>query len=610
MSAEKPEVDRSRRNWAAGLGALGGALVLAACSGEDEPEDISDPADPVTGSGLSGTLTLAAVVSANANQCLLSQTLSKAQLAALGGRVWVALEPYSSNCEVVAVTGASLSSSGSRTVLGGLTPTIARQHLRGAPVAILESGVVTPQLFGFAAGMADATPFLQAAIDAVAAKRLGGGTVYLPRGTYPIQTGITINEQVNLVGDGAATTLLAIPTTPGGGLSPTPTITWTPAMAGKPLDAILCDFQLQPAYEMVSVGIQLVGAIRCRLRRVWAFTPFEGKGFGPAAFALSGRCMNVDITSCVADTAQNGILIVGSTPATTSINIRYSSITANHWGINVSGPPSQVNIEGNDLEGNSDGSVTGSFLASTIRGNYGELADNSFLNIGGTVLGGDPSVPGVVQGLEVSNNYITLAGGAAEYAIQVLPSGGGSGVSIRNNRIAVPQTALAAIRIAGLRNSEVRDNYAVTNAQEQTVACADYVRSNDVGLKVETYRFLWPVGATSPQATTETPYAGNVYALPFASQVLGLNAYYTGTLPAGATFSASVAMNGTPLPQPSISAATASPASSMTNSLLGRGSLFAPLTNLGVTCSASGVTGGAFVVEVLVGFGTPGGGFT
>ena len=131
-----------------------------------------------------------------------SLTLSPSGLPASGfppllaGRVKVAIEPYSSNCEVFQVTAAS-----AYTV--NLAPSAARTHPAGASFAIIENGRITPQLFGAIANGGDCSAAINAAVGVAAATE-----VYLPAGEYGLSSTIKVERNnVKFCGDGDATRL-------------------------------------------------------------------------------------------------------------------------------------------------------------------------------------------------------------------------------------------------------------------------------------------------------------------------------------------------------------------------------------------------------------------
>ncbi|GLI82221.1 hypothetical protein PoHVEF18_010646 [Penicillium ochrochloron] len=106
----------------------------------------------------------------------------------LGGKIWLAIGAYSSNCEIVQFTNAV----GVTLFFSATT----RQHVVGEAISVLLDTWVTPQLFGWSSG--DATTAIQNAINATA-------RVMFPPGTYPV-TGLTTGDTQTFHLKGAAAT--------------------------------------------------------------------------------------------------------------------------------------------------------------------------------------------------------------------------------------------------------------------------------------------------------------------------------------------------------------------------------------------------------------------
>jgi hypothetical protein len=96
-----------------------------------------------------GYLSLSAPAPAGATHLVLAQTQLPPALDA--GVVWVAINPYTTDCEVVQVTGFVPT-----TQWTTVSPALTRSHPAGSLVVVLDDPRLTPQLFGaIANGRAD-----------------------------------------------------------------------------------------------------------------------------------------------------------------------------------------------------------------------------------------------------------------------------------------------------------------------------------------------------------------------------------------------------------------------------------------------------------------------
>jgi hypothetical protein len=550
MARQDDDVDVSRRQLGSLLGALGGLTglgALAGCTAQPLPgsaESMGASRQAITGTGLTfGPFVMEGPQPAPTTRIVLS--VGSTPPLQLAGRTWVAIEPYSANCEVCAVTGIN------RNEIDVWPPT-AIDHPSGALVVFLEEGVVTPQLFGFQRG-ADATPAIHAAIAALTKLTTGapdggtcsyqaatgacenGGTLYLPRGVYPTFD-IALPEHINIRGDGVSSVL---------GYKGTGTaILWTPSLFQAGIGAVLSGFQLRSENSQSQIGIQIRSGFVATIRDVTVSVESGVGGFlncGIQILSIGGEdsaIVNV-LESSVNGVGGDGVQVKSSLPTVADyiINIRGNHIQGNGgFGVNVNGgtpnpngqiAPSQVKIDGNDLEGNTLGGITGSFYASSITNNYWEDArGNAFIVVnegpGGTLQ--------AIYGLEVANNVIHM-GGSAPYpcAIDLRPSSGGLAVSVHNNYLALPGGTVAGIKLAGCRQSSVRDNW-VSLGPSQGALYSDYYESNDYNLAKRVYRFVMrkvPPGLGLFPIDTEGVTAGRNYRMPSVGQVLAINAYYS-----------------------------------------------------------------------------------
>lgn len=160
----------ARRELAAHLLGAGAAIALVGCGSDSEDGPVSHSELGLTGTGVTGTNSLAVQASVGAASISLVTAMPPVMV-----RTWIAIEPFSSNCElvkIVAISGSTIS----------FAPALTRVHPTGSRVAIVEDGCATPQLFGaLADGVNNDTGALLAAIAA-------SPNVILPRGIYNVGT--------------------------------------------------------------------------------------------------------------------------------------------------------------------------------------------------------------------------------------------------------------------------------------------------------------------------------------------------------------------------------------------------------------------------------------
>lgn len=215
MEDSQSSAEVSRRGLATLLGALGVAAGMAACEegvGATTPEQLAQTSQAITGSGLTNALTISSSIASGATSVSVTPSLSATQRAGLTGRTWIALDAFTTNCEVVAVTSVS----GSTITF---SPATTKSHNSGAAVAVLEQLVLAPQLFGAQAnGLADDTGAIQAAYGALVAQVVAdqdaglkgvGGTLYFPASPGPYMMSQTLSLSpsfaIDIRGDGWST---------------------------------------------------------------------------------------------------------------------------------------------------------------------------------------------------------------------------------------------------------------------------------------------------------------------------------------------------------------------------------------------------------------------
>lgn len=128
-------------------------------------------------------LTLASAISAGASSATVNEAL--VGLIAAGGQKYIAINPYTTSCDVVAVSHAT----GSSLTFNTATSAVRNTHAVGSQILVMEDNEVTPQMFGAVAdGITDDAPAINAALAAT-------GRVLLPPGcTYAIESPITVND--------------------------------------------------------------------------------------------------------------------------------------------------------------------------------------------------------------------------------------------------------------------------------------------------------------------------------------------------------------------------------------------------------------------------------
>jgi hypothetical protein len=650
-SSRRPENDSSeavavsRRNIGALLGALGGAAglaALAACEAKaGASESTATEGENLTGSGaISGPLTLAGPPLSQG-----ATILTVAQPAAPGvlqGRMWIAIDPYTNYCDLVAVTavqGKQIS----------FSPATAHTHEPGALIVPIEEGIVTPQLFGYVRG-ADATAPINAAIAALQRLTSGtdvggactydaatgyceaGGTLYLPRGTYRTTGTITVTQNIEVRGAGISSVIAY----EGTGTA----IVWQPTLYQAGLCGVLASLQVRSEKASSQIGIQIVNGYVAAIRDVHVTSEYGIGGFQTCGISIvstaAGNSGIINVECCnVTGISGDGVQVDAVTSGNYIVSIRGSHIQGNRgWGINVNGGttgtinPSQVHIDGNDLEGNGragpngtfvGGGITGAFYAGSITNNYWEEGRPlPFLQIwegppfpqaGGTLQ--------AVYGLEIANNVIHQGVGGTPYqaAMVITPSSGGLAVSVHNNYFGMIG-GTAAIQMGGVRQSSVRDNWVNLYAP---LLVSDYYSSNDYNLKLRTYRFLLKAQNAVPgrglmPIATEGGFAGNNYVMPEGGYVLAVTAYtQSATCATGGGLQAQAMVNGAVRIDTTMSCQYPSTVFTQGLNLPGNASTqpfpqYASLTANVATDVA--YASGDILVEILVGFGTPGGGVT
>jgi hypothetical protein len=571
------------------LGMLGGAVGLSAVTGcletgSEPPQPTPKATEELTGTGVSGPLLLPALLTAGSSSFTVTGNLPPIS----GGQVWVVIDAYNLNggspiAEVFPVLGFQ----GATITIDGKT---ARTHAQGAIVAILEDGIVTPQLMGCHPVGTNAAPFINFAIAAVHA--LGGGTVYFPRANYQCQSNVSLPENVNLAGDGPAS---AIEFFDGS------TLVWAATSPTTPLNAALSNLSVE--------SLRLTNPCMARLKSVVV----DGSGI---IIDVTSQTISslVDLESCDINASGDAILV--NTPATypnntfAMVNVRYCQISAlAGWGIRVSGGPAQLKVDGNQIAGSSGG-ITGSLMGSSIVRNFFPLSDVS----------GSPSafVAGAeVRGVAIADNIVSTT---SQSAFLLTPSSGGAALTVTNNHLTqtrnlgVPPPAIV---MRGVKHSSVRGNLAMNTL---ATFSGDYDPSNDYGFQLQVYRFLLTgiaPGRMPATIPTEGGSAGglaiNSYVMPDTGQILGLTAYVSGTVPAGVTYDVQALIGGVVELDTGAVAASAAfvTASSLQPQPMATGPFPAGVSlTVQVSTTGAGAAWGDLVVEILVGLNNPGGEIT
>lgn len=154
--------------------------ALASCTSSEprtNDESAEGASEPLTGTAITTPFSLTSNVSAGATSLPITQALTTT----LAGRIWVAIDPYTTNCDVVKVTGIS----------GQTLTTEATQysHSNGAWVAPLETAEATVQMFGAKGnGTYDDSSAIQAAADSPI------GVVLFPKGQYIVSSQILVRK--------------------------------------------------------------------------------------------------------------------------------------------------------------------------------------------------------------------------------------------------------------------------------------------------------------------------------------------------------------------------------------------------------------------------------
>jgi hypothetical protein len=397
--------------------------------------------EAVTGNGLTGTLSLYTRLAMYGTSATVIGTLLNNSPSSMAGRVWVAVDPYGPNCEVFQV--ASITPQGTTFVLAFVPGQKAQlPHGVGAYVAIIEDGVVTPQLFGAYADGSNAsitTAAIQSALNAT-------GNVYISPGTYSISSNITIPANAVLSGAGPSSLLqlLASARLVAGNVS-----------TGN--HAVLCDFKCWSNSASCPSAIQLTNVFEFTIERMY----FDGGtlAFTTGAIDIEGTYPNnnaqIRILSCAIQGAAGDGIHVADDWGAGGILIAHNNIQGNlGYGIRVPTKGthngwSEIHITFNAIEGNTLGQVyADTLVASTIVGNHFENSPSgsgaSVIPVriadGGVFLSGNG---GPVHGLEIRAN--SFAGVNASHLIEIGGTKPLSSIVIEGNSFA--QASSAAIYI-------------------------------------------------------------------------------------------------------------------------------------------------------------------
>jgi hypothetical protein len=629
----------------------------------------------ITGSGLTST---AYTIPAGVPPCAGQFTLNAAPPAAFSGNgsggtvVWLAIEPYTSNCEVLAVTNVT----GTEVTVW---PSTVQAHGSNAPAAFLEDGVLTPQLFGFSStSTGDASVPINAALTALSrlvasrppadncagtgactngpicpagAACTAGGTLFLPRGTYPTQNPINVPEHTSIRGDGPASVIQYTGTGSAISWRPSPGCVNQGLAEENSTTAFLSNFQITatPGSGAVS-AIDLIGyevTLQDVIVNGATSSPDGGiaNAFSQGGIVIDTSAYNssvINIFSChILGCAGPGIRI--TTNNLNAVTVQSCRIEGNQ-GAAIDADPAPTNcptsnlfavarIEGNLLEANAQGllasqggsGITGSFVGSRIANNFFSEAPGVpafFLFSNATY---DPQECSHLgqwgTGIEIAGNVSVHAPSSAAPSIYFVPGIYGFGATIRNNCLN-PGSGQSGSQACAIwcwvqRHSTVRANWvnpsATAGSGPLPVVNGSCDPTVDYGLIRRVYRFQQSLSGTS--GTVSVPIAADSsmsgYALPWFGHVLQVSAYLVGSPPSGASANVVSVQAGTAsVLSSSLGLSASAPFASWATSTLGAPQ-FGTGASLGVTANWSNfapASGVSLVVEVTVGLGSAGGG--
>lgn len=294
-------------------------------------------------------------------------------------------------------------------VIGGFS---AAGGLNGGSPAVFN---VVAQYGADNTGVSEASSQIQAAVTAASAA--GGGTVYLPKGTYKVSTPIVPASGVNIIGAGPSSTILK-------GYGNAQVFFWDGPNQGPAqlTDVTFADFQIDGSnqansgvYTSAMKGIQVHLGLRNTYRNLYIHH-CGATGLG------SDNCQDSSIISCVCDF--NGRLNSGAQAGGAGIGIGTGTYAVENWTIvgcitrsngtnglffeNQSGVQSTGIVvvghlsSSNVVHGIADAGVSG---LQVIGGRSTDNGAAGFANYKGTYVGASgPGIQGRISGLEVTNN--------------------------------------------------------------------------------------------------------------------------------------------------------------------------------------------------------------
>jgi hypothetical protein len=652
MNARAREERTSRRSaiLSGTLGGAAGVMALAGCRAAETSPPTTTARSAITGTGIADSVF--SIAPGGVSPCASQIPLNATPPSAFAGRVWIALDPYTPLCEVLAVTGVG-------TNLVDVSPSPLLMHHGLARVAFLEEGTVTPQLFGAQVETTGATPadsalFFQNAINALA-RLVGtgtsdagscspagacpsqtctaGGTLFLPRGTYTIGQTLNLPEHINVRGDGPASILAY-----GGN---DVAIVWQPTdpqIVG--IVAALSSFQIRSSAPSTVAAIRIHNAYSASVEDV-VIDGNGGTGFTRAGIVVESGPTNASVVTILGSTVQgvagDGVQVSWAADASGSpftVSLRSCRITSNRgWAVNVDPPqpgaptiqPAMLLVDGNLLEQNGlgqgandsglSGGITGGFIGGAISNNFwseaaGQRSQNFLWINQFFFMPHDPPEFQPAQGFDIANN-IAMHGPSSAAPSIYCNAVGGFGAAMRGNVLFPGPGALGAATFSAMRHARAHANWTPNlPVLCDTVSPPNFYASLDYGLSLRTYRFrLASVGGTA--GPSPVPLSGDAsmtsYILSDAGQVVAMTAYSTGSLGAGSitcTVASPLVAGSSPL---SVVLAGA-PANSVAVPTLQTTPTFARGAALAVNFVASGVPDVDLVVEVMVAFGQPGGG--
>jgi hypothetical protein len=456
-------------------------------------------------------------------------------------------------------------------------------------------------------GVSDDTASVQAALQAAA----GGGTVRLSRGTYKTTGSLLLREGVSLVGDGWGTEIRysgdgdCIVWQPTGS-TPLGEATVAPAEPLPLLNATIENLRVVSASPASQRAIRVVDGWGATLRKVSIDATSGWKVAGISFEARSLNSVHDLVDDCFVHNAAGDGIDVG--PASFSIYIEHSHINDNAgWAVRSTSTaqqnPAEVHIENNDLEGNFKGGVSGSFRASTIRGNHWECASvypAPFVALGMT---------DVAYGLAIEDNYIASGSqrGGASYGIDLRPGLAAMGVTISRNQFS--SQGVAAIRIANVRQSRIANNWKADAVPAYIDASRGGNRVNDFGLKLRTYRFV-AAGLSARRAPGAVPADSRAVAteivLPEAGYVRSFSASYSKALGDGGAVRVQVLVDGALPSETFDTELSGKPMVTVLDERLAPQFLPGARLSTNVSTNAGLNAGGTLTIEVEVGLGTAG----